>query len=186
MKEERTLINYRAAAVPPLRWSAIFGGTFFAFGIMMILALFGVAVGSVIASPEGVTGGTKIWAGIWSLVTAFVGFLAGGWLAAKTSGSLTNAMGRLHAVVTWGLGSAAILYFAVNSTTRLATALSYVTGMAGQVSATPGTVESMTMTTAVWSLITVILGLIGALVGGNTGSVRRAEVVEEPDIRRAV
>jgi len=183
MKEERTLIDYGRPNVPLLRWSAILGGTFFAFGIMLILGLFGVAVGSGIASHAGVTAGTKAWTGIWSLVTAFIGFLSGGWFAARASGSLTQASGRLHALVMWGLGSAAILYFAVNTTTRLV-ALSYVTGAAGQVSATPGAMQS-TMAAAVWSLITAILGLIGALVGGSVGTLTRAEEVARPEIRRA-
>ena len=186
MREERSLLEYGRIRVPLLRWSAIFGGTFFAFGIILILGLFGLAVGAAMAGPEGVSAGAKTFAGIWSLVTVFLGFFAGGWLAARASGSVSSGSGRLHGIVTWGLGSAAILYFLTNSTTRLASMLSGMSGYGnlGQV-ATPGTVATMTVTAGTWALITVILGLIGGIVGGSVGARGIVEEVSAPDIRRA-
>ena len=177
MREERTLIDYARLPLPVLRWSAILGGTFFAFGIMMILGFFGVAVGSLITAA-------KTWSGIWSLVTIFVGFLAGGWLAARASGAFTPFLGRLHALVMWGVASAAILYFAVASTTQLATMLSFVTGTNLQVNAEPGTIASITSTAGIWSLIVLVAGLVGALVGGSVGTLTRVEEAAGPDIRR--
>jgi len=182
MKEETTFTEYARVPARRLYWSSIFGGTFFAFGIMMILSLFGLAVGAAIASPDGVTTGAKTWGGIWALVTLFFGFFAGGWMAARTCGTLTRSEGVLHAAVTWGLGSAAILYFGVNTTGRLGMIFASLSGTIGQISATPGTLENMTVTAATWALIGAICGLIGALVGGSAGS--RAAVVI-PGIRRA-
>jgi hypothetical protein len=183
MKEERIYTDYDPVPVSNLRWSSIFGGTFFGFGIIAILSFFGLAVGAAIAGPRGVNAGAETWAGIWLLVTLFVGFLAGGWMAARTSGAVTHAVGRLHGLVTWGLGTAALLYFAMTSTTRLGSFLASVTGSFGRVSANAGTVEGMTMTAAVWATVAAICGLIGGLVGGHAG-VKRRRVVAATDIRR--
>src|SRR5262249_2175702 len=121
MREERTITPTTSGRVRlrPLLWPAIFGGTFFALGIMLIFSFVGLAIGAAAAVPSGAGHGVRVWAGLWSLVTVFVGFLAGGWLAARTS-SLTKLDGRLHGLVTWGLGTTAIFYFAATSTTQLA------------------------------------------------------------------
>ena len=181
MKEERTLTTDYGVQVPTLRWPAIFGGTFLGFGIIAILSFFGLAVGAAITNPNGVNAGAETWAGIWTLVTMFFGFLASGWLAARASGAITSAVGRMHALVTWGLGTAALLYFAMTSTTRLGSLLAGITGSFGALTANSSTVEGVTVTAAIWATIAAICGLIGALVGGQAGS--RGRVVSA-DIRR--
>jgi hypothetical protein len=184
MKDERTISQAAFGRVPVRRlsWPAIFGGTVFALGIMLILSLFGLAIGAAAAGPQGATQGVQAWAGIWTLVTVFVGFLAGAWLAAKVSGSNT-VDGRLHGLVTWGLGTTAIFYFAVNSTTRMALAMANMTGNVGQTSVAPGTVENVTAAAATWALITTVFGLIGAIVGGHAGAYKAETPVAE--VRRA-
>src|SRR5262249_8078000 len=122
----------------------------------------------------GATQGVRAWTGIWSLVTTFVGFLAGGWLAAKAS-SLTKAEGRLHGLVVWGLGTAAIFYLALSSTTRMAQVLG--------TNVTPGLFENATATAAVWALIAAIVGLIGGIVGGQAGAYQ--EIAPAAEVRRA-
>src|SRR5215468_6046338 len=120
MKEDRTIAQFGRAPTYRLWWSAIFGGIFFGYGVMLILSFFGVAIGAAASGAQGVTAGAKAWAGIWSLVTLFVGFLAGGWLAARAAGTISKNEGRLHGLVVWGLGSAALFYFLVNSSARIA------------------------------------------------------------------
>ena len=85
MKEARFMEGYGGTPVVRLSWPAIFGGTLFGFAIMLILGLCGLAIGPTMLTPAEVAGGVRIWAGIWSLVTVFFGFLGGGWLAAQTS-----------------------------------------------------------------------------------------------------
>ncbi len=183
MKEERTITSFGLASVRRLSWPAIFGGTFFAFGIMLILSLFGLAIGAAAAGPEGATRGVQTWSGIWSLVTVFFGFLAGGWLAARAS-SVTKMEGRLHGLVTWGLGATALFYFAVNSTTRIAAIVANMTGNLGQTSVAPTTVEHITVAAATWALIATICGLIGAIVGGHAGAYPQQPAVAS-EVRRA-
>src|ERR1051325_8638629 len=109
MKEERFMEGYGRMPIVRVSWPAIFAGTLFGFAIMLLLGLCGLAIGPTMVHPAEV----RTWAGIWSLVTVFVGFLGGGWLAAKTlSGAKQD--GWLHGMLVWGLGSMAIFYFAVN------------------------------------------------------------------------
>lgn len=182
MKEERTITTFGRVPVQRLWWSAIFGGTFFAFGIMAILALFGVAIGAAAAGSQGASVGVKLWGGIWSLVTMFVSFLGGGYLAARTSGSQAKSDGRLHGLVVWGLGTVSLLYFALN-TTRMAALLGLAAATQTTASVPAGSLESLTATTAGWMLIATICGLIGGLVGGHAGGYR--EAVSTAEIRRA-
>ena len=175
MKDERQIAQLGRTAVHRLSWPAIFGGTFVAFGIMLVLCLFGVAVGTA-AGP-----GAGIWYGIWSLVTLFCGFYGGGWLAAKASISRTRPDGRMHGIVVWGVGSTALLYFLVNSTTPLAALLGQVTGTV--VTATTGPVAGITAAAAVCMLIAATCGLIGGLIGGHVGAYPAITSAEQ--VRRA-
>ena len=190
MREERYIMSdFRRVPSPRLSWAAIFGGTFFAFGIILILSLFGLAVGAAAAGPQGGAHGVGIWASIWSLVTAFFGFYGGGWLAAKGSRSPSKADGRMHGIVTWALGLSAIFYLVLTSTERLAGIAASLTGVAvatGNVASTvtPGAMESMTATAALWVLIGTLCGLIGAIIGGHSGGYREAPAATE-EVRRA-
>jgi len=184
MREERTIsqTTFGRGPLRRLSWPAIFGGTFFALGIMLVLSLFGVAIGAAAAGPEGATQGVRIWAGVWSLITIFLAFLGGGWLAARAS-SITRVEGRLHGVVTWGLGITAIFYFAVNSTTRIAGVIASMTGNVGQTSITPGLLENFTASGAAWAVIITLVGLIGAILGGHAGAYI-SEPVAATEVRR--
>src|SRR5215471_20450683 len=173
MKDERKIAQFGRAPAHRLWWSAIFGGTFFALGIMLILGLFGVAVGAAASGAQGVSQGVKIWAGIWSLVTLFFGFLAGGWMAARVSGGVSRFDGRMHGLIVWALGTVALFYFAVTSTTQLGAILTNLTSIA----LSPGFVRNMTATTAAWMVIATICGLIGGIVGGQAGAYGSSEVV---------
>ena len=177
MREESTITEVGRIPTRRVWWSAIFAGTFFAFGIMLILSFFGLAIGAAMATPQGAAGGVTIWAGIWSLVTIFFGFFFGGWMAARLSGSQAKPDGRLHGLVTWGLGSSAIFHLAVTSTTRLPGVLSVLTPNLGRGAINPSLVENMTITAATWTLAALICGLVGAIAGGHAGGYREAASV---------
>ena len=182
MREERTISEYGRAPMKRVWWSAIFAGTFFSFGIILILSFFGLAIGAAMAHPQGGTEGVTIWASVWSLVTAFIGFFFGGWMAARFSGSQAKPDGRLHGLVTWALGSSAIFYLAVSSTTRLAGVLSQLTPNSGRAAISPGLVENVTVTAATWTLLALICGLVGGILGGHAGGY--AEAAPVTTIRR--
>jgi len=174
MQEERTITPFGRVPAGKLWWSAIFGGTFFALGIVVILSLFGVAVGAAATGAQGVTAGVKAWSGIWSLVTVFVGFFAGGYLAARASGSQAKSDGRLHGIVVWALGTVSLAYMLLSTTqTALLRGLNVPTG----------SIQGMTATAATWMLVATICGLIGGVLGGHAGGYR--EITKTADIRRA-
>lgn len=179
MREERTITDFRRVPYGRLSWPAIFGGTFFAFGILLILSFFGLAVGAAASGAQGATHGVGIWAGIWGLVIAFVSFFAGGWLAGKGSTSQTKSDGRLHGLVVWGLGLTALVYFTLNSTERLAGIAAGLHPHAAQANVPAGSVEGITVAAATWVLIAAILGLIGGLLGGHAGGGYRPVAAEE-------
>lgn len=179
MREERMVTQFGRVPTHRLSWPAIFGGTFFALGIMTILGLFGLAVGAAVAGPQGVTAGVRAWLGIWSFVTMFVGFLAGGWLAARASESQAKSDGRLHGLVVWALGTVALMYFAANTTTRMAEMVGTITGRIQPLNLISG----LGATTAVWALIATICGLIGSIAGGHAGGY--TEAVSSSHLRRA-
>ena len=169
MREERNIAELARTAVPRVWWSAIFAGVFFSFGIMLILSFFGLAIGAAMAVPQGPTERMTIWAGVWSLVTAFMGFFCGGWIAARLSGGQAKPDGRLHGLVTWAVGSTMVFYLAVTSSTRLAGVLSVLTPNFGRAAVNPALIENMTVTAATWTLLAAICGLIGGLLGGHSG-----------------
>ena len=145
MREERMITDFRRMPNARLSWPAIFGGTFFAFGIMLILSFFGLAVGAAVAG-SGATHGAGIWAGIWGLVVAFISFFAGGWLAGKSSTSQSKPDGRMHGLVVWALGFTALFYFTLTSSTRVAGIMAGLGPQATQTNVAPGTIASITVT----------------------------------------
>src|SRR5262249_4878616 len=96
------------------------------------------------------------------------------WLAARASGP---GSGWLHALVVWGLGETALLYFAVTSTARVAALFAGMTGILVVPAA------GATAAGATWALITAICGRIGAMAGGHIGGY--TEATAAPPIRRA-
>ena len=174
MQEERTITPFGRVPAGKLWWSAVFGGTLLALGIAVILGLFGLAVGAAATGAQGVTGGVKAWSGIWSLVTMFVAFFAGGYLAARASGSQAKSDGRLHGIVVWALGTVSLAYLLLSTTqTALLRCLNVPTG----------SLQGMTAAAATWMLIATICGLIGSVLGGHAGGYK--EITKTADIRRA-
>lgn len=95
------------AGVPvKLSWGAIFGGTFVALGVWVLLYTLGMAVGlSAVDTEEGLgrilTPG--IGTGLWSLITPLVALFVGGLVASRTAGIMDKMGGAIHGAVIWGL-----------------------------------------------------------------------------------
>jgi hypothetical protein len=99
----------RIEAVPgvpfKLSWSAIFGGTFVALGVWILLYALGLALGLSAVDPNdpGSAKSAGIGTGIWSLVAPLIALFVGGLVASRTAGVLDKAGGALHGAVLWGL-----------------------------------------------------------------------------------
>jgi hypothetical protein len=88
-----------------LSWGAIFGGTFVALGVWILLYSLGLALGlsSVDPADPGSAKSAGIGTGIWSLIAPLIALFAGGMVASRTAGVVDKMGGALHGVVLWGL-----------------------------------------------------------------------------------
>ncbi|HYH99855.1 hypothetical protein [Hyalangium sp.] len=99
----------RVEAIPgvPLKisWGAIFGGTFVALGVWILLYSLGLALGlsSVDPSDPGSAKSAGIGTGIWSLIAPLIALFIGGLVASRTAGVMDKMGGALHGAVLWGL-----------------------------------------------------------------------------------
>jgi hypothetical protein len=92
-----------------ISWGAVFGGTFVALGIWILLHTLGLAAGLTAIDPEnpGSLRGVGIGAGIWSIVAPLLALFAGGLVASRTAGVIDRMTGALHGAVMWGLTTVA-------------------------------------------------------------------------------
>lgn len=88
-----------------LSWGAIFGGTFVALGVWILLYALGLALGlsSVDPADPGSAKSAGIGTGIWSLIAPLIALFAGGLVASRTAGVMDKMGGALHGAVLWGL-----------------------------------------------------------------------------------
>ncbi|KFE65298.1 hypothetical protein [Hyalangium minutum] len=99
----------RVEAIPgvpfKLSWGAIFGGTFVALGVWILLYALGLALGfsSVDPNNPGSAKSAGIGTGIWSLIAPLIALFVGGLVAARTAGVVDKMGGALHGAVLWGL-----------------------------------------------------------------------------------
>lgn len=102
---ERTGFNTVPGVPHRLSWGAIFGGTFVALGVWILLYSLGLALGlsSVDPSNPGSVRGAGIGTGIWSLIAPLIALFVGGLVAARTAGVVDKVGGALHGAVLWGL-----------------------------------------------------------------------------------
>lgn len=103
------IVEQRIEAVPgvpfKLSWGAIFGGTFVALGVWVLLYALGLAMGlsSVDPADPSSAKAAGIGTGIWSLISPLIALFAGGVVASRTAGVMDKMGGALHGVVLWGV-----------------------------------------------------------------------------------
>lgn len=103
-----------------LSWGAIFGGTFVALGIWVLLYALGLALGlsSVDPSDPASAKSAGIGTGIWSLIAPLIALFLGGLVAARTAGVMDKLGGAIHGAVLWSfttLAGVVLMGFALSS-----------------------------------------------------------------------
>jgi len=108
---ERTETESAAAEAPVERWipwsvnwSAVWVGALSAAAAVVLLGLIGLAVGAHLLGPEHrVVDLKKIGIGAlaFSIFTAFLAFVIGGWVAGKVGGFLRSEPAMLHGAIVW-------------------------------------------------------------------------------------
>jgi hypothetical protein len=90
-----------------LSWGAIFGGAVAAFGLWLLLYVFGLAVGLSTINPRnaGSLRGSGMFTGIWALLAPLAALFVGGWVAGRGGGLIDRAGGAIHGLIVWGLAA---------------------------------------------------------------------------------
>jgi hypothetical protein len=88
----------------PVNWSAICVGALAAIALAVVCGLIGVALGAHVTAPEHrivelkKIGMTTL---AFSVFSAFLAFVIGGWVAAKIAGILRSEPAMLHGAIVW-------------------------------------------------------------------------------------
>ncbi|CAN5310798.1 hypothetical protein BH24PSE2_BH24PSE2_11100 [soil metagenome] len=97
---------------PLLSWGAVFAGLAFVVAATWLLFLLGSAIGVSIADTtdaQAMGKGLGIGATVWLLLTSLLVFFLGSLLTARLSGKHEHAVGMLHGVTLWSVGTALML-----------------------------------------------------------------------------
>ena len=158
---------------PVMRWGAIFAGWFVAFGVAVLLYVFGLAVGFSAINPwnvdiasRGIPGGAVVW----MILTWGAALLIGSMFASWFDGRNDTEMGVVRGLTVWGVSVAATAVLIASGLTHalvIAGAPAEATGM--------GTVDQAALAhyTAVsmWTAFgCVALSLITSVFGGWIGA----------------
>jgi hypothetical protein len=116
-----------APALPPrISWGAVIAGGLVAVAVGAMLNVLGVAVGASTIDPADPSGTPDpstigVAGGIWLLVSNLIGLAAGGYVAARLSGTSDGTDGMLHGLSVWAVAflvSAVLLGSVVAGTAR--------------------------------------------------------------------
>ncbi len=139
-----------------LSWGSIFAGSLLTVSLLVLSGSLAYACGVPTFSESGTYG---LGAGIWSIVTAFIAFGAGGWLAACLASTLDTRFGFLHGVVVWALSIPVLLVLTERISIFSATGTIY-SNLREMVLIGPGT-------SGAWgAFISMAVGLAAAMLGG--------------------
>ena len=84
-----------------VRWSAIVAGLVTAIAMMVLLSVLGAAIG-LTAYDQGDSGRAfGVAAGLWAIISAILSFFAGGYIAARTAGVLGRDNAILNGSLVW-------------------------------------------------------------------------------------
>lgn len=158
---------------PVMRWGAIFAGWFVAFGVAVLLYVFGLAVGFSAINPwnaDIAARGISTGAVVWMILTWGAALLLGSMFASWFDGRNDTEMGVVRGLTVWGVSVAATAVLIASGLTHamvIASAPAEVTGM--------GTVDQAALAhyTAVsmWTAFgCVALSLITSVLGGWIGA----------------
>lgn len=110
-------LQYQSYSTPlPSRvsWSAIIAGASISFMVMACLGLLGTGVGFISApaadSTQNLALGIGVGGAIWLLISGFVAFYSGGWVAGRLTslGKVSDSV--IHGLLSWSTATLAFLF----------------------------------------------------------------------------
>jgi len=170
-----------------VQWGPIIAGSLISLGILVIMAVLGVAIGASAFKP-----GTDItdWnskAGVYGTISALVAMFVGGWVAAKSSAVEGDFAGLMNGLLAGFTTIVALLLLAAlgvdNILGFLGGNLNNITNYAGQVTSGADPNQQAAafdeIKDGAWgTLIALLLGLGTAALGGVLGHNDRADLRE--------
>jgi len=171
----RVATELAAGARPwPVSWGAIWVGALASVAMVLMFGLLGIALGAYVGVPvRGYPSWRDFGLGtmILSVFGAFLAFAVGGWIAGKILGGGRSEITMLHAAIAWLVAVPFLLGFAALGSgvyfgawySGLAGVPAWVAQPAAQVS--PEAVR-IARVAATGALTALLLGLVGAVVGG--------------------
>jgi hypothetical protein len=192
-----------------VRWGPVWAGLLSALAALLLLSLFGVAVGLTAATgePNGAAGAASyngnnyaVGAGIWAAISAIIAFFIGGFVAGSTTRIRGRDIGWINGAMVWALALPILLWLAGSGAVGFLNAIGFnLQGFVNTVSnavtnpaaTNPTAVQQATdaaRTGAWWALVALILGLIAAGLGGMLGerSKRTGDEVVTGDVNRRI
>src|SRR3954464_4283747 len=175
----------------PVNWTAVWVGALAALAVALIIGLAGVSLGMHVIGTEGRVvdwSKFKIGALIFSVLGAFLAFVAGGWIAARGAGIRHSEPAMLHGAITWLVAVPLLVAMGAMGAGH------YFGGWYGGLAGQPGWVAAPTdnkaigpsasedvkrqaeenakvaRNSALGAVTALLLSLIGAVVGGWWGS----------------
>ena len=158
----------------PVSWSGVWIGALSALALGLIIGLVGYAVGAhEIASPRIIKWSTvRLTTVLFSICGAFFAYVLGGWVAARVAGIRRSEPAMLHGVVAflvtvpimlmlgaWGAAGHFGWYGGLGGTPIYAAN--------GAVSAaTDATAAQAARNTALTTVVSLLLGMVGSVLGG--------------------
>lgn len=150
----------------PVAWSAIWVGTLTALAVGLIIGLVGLALGANEVSGYVDWKKVRLIGAIFSIGGAFFAFVAGGWTAARIAGIRRSEPAILHGAIVWLLALPLLLALAaVGASGNYGGWYGGLSGMAAGAIPDPELAEA-TRNNALAAAVALLLGLIGAVIGG--------------------
>jgi hypothetical protein len=153
-------------------WSAVWVGALAALAVGLIIGLIGYAVGAhQMAGPRITTWkNVRLITTIFNVGGAFFAFVVGGWVAARIAGFRRAEPAMLHGAVVWLIAVPMLMLLAALGATAsyggwYGGLVSSPAWMA-QVPAAGGDVAAAVRNTALATVTALLLGLVGAVLGG--------------------
>jgi uncharacterized membrane protein YeaQ/YmgE (transglycosylase-associated protein family) len=156
----------------PVDWSAVWVGALSAVILALIIGLVGVAIGAHRVADARIVRWSDfgLMSLIFAVAGAFASFVVGGWVAARTAGFSRSEPAILHGVIAWLLGVSLIVGAGSLGATSFGPWYRGIVPVRGTATAT-STVEDpdaarAARNAALGALTAMLLGLVGAVVGG--------------------
>jgi hypothetical protein len=152
----------------PVSWSAVWVGALTALAIGLLIGLVGVALGANETAQYVDWKKLHVIGLIFTVGGAFFGYVAGGWAAARIAGRVRSEPAILHGAIVWLVTIPILLLLGALG------AAGHVGGWYGGIStiapgATPMADADMAIAVrnnAVATAVALLIGLIGAVLGG--------------------